>query len=357
MRLYQRYLTKEVSAAVVLVLCAFLALFGFFDFVAEVKGVGVEGYGLQQAATVVALRLPGRAYELMPLAVLIGTLYALSTLARHSEITVLRASGVSTLRLLANLMRVAISFAVLTFVLGEFVVPVAEQSALSVLAKSQGKSSVRTLKSGVWLKDGRTFINIQEVASDLTLDGVRIYDFDASAHLRAVIEAASGVVEVPGQWKLLGVVSTELAGTKAVVKKQDSMQWQSAISPNILSVLTVAPDKMSLFRLSAYIQHLVENHQKTQRYEIALWKKVVYPLAALVMVALALPFGYTHSRVSGVSFKIFAGVMIGVTFHMLNGLFSNLGVINSWSPALSAATPSALFLFVAAVMIWWVERR
>jgi len=75
------------------------------------------------------------------------------------------------------------------------------------------------------------------------------------------------------------------------------------------------------------------------------------------MVALALPFGYTHNRVSGVSLKIFSGVMIGVFFHMLNGLFSNLGAINSWSPVLSAIAPSVLFMLAAAGMIWWVERR
>ena len=80
-------------------------------------------------------------------------------------------------------------------------------------------------------------------------------------------------------------------------------------------------------------------------------------LAACLALALALPFGYTHNRVSGVSLKIFAGVMIGVFFHMLNGLFSNLGAINSWSPALSALAPSLLFLVAAAGMIWWVERR
>ena len=119
----------------------------------------------------------------------------------------------------------------------------------------------------------------------------------------------------------------------------------------------VAPDRMSLMKLSAYIKHLGENAQKTQRYDIALWKKLVYPLAALVMVALALPFGYTHNRVSGVSLKIFAGVMIGIFFHMLNGLFSSLGAINSWSPILSAFAPSVLFMIAAASMIWWVERR
>ena len=113
----------------------------------------------------------------------------------------------------------------------------------------------------------------------------------------------------------------------------------TALNPDILSVLMVSPERMSILHLSAYTRHLAENKQKTQRYDIALWKKLVYPLAALVMVALALPFGYTHNRVSGVSLKIFSGVMIGVFFHMLNGLFSNLGAINNWSPALSAIEP------------------
>jgi lipopolysaccharide export system permease protein len=114
---------------------------------------------------------------------------------------------------------------------------------------------------------------------------------------------------------------------------------------------------MSLIGLVNYTRHLSDNKQKTERYQIALWKKLVYPMAALVMVALALPFGYSHNRVGGVSLKIFAGVMLGILFYALNGLSSNLGAINSWSPLLSATAPSALFLLVAMGMLWWVERR
>ena len=101
----------------------------------------------------------------------------------------------------------------------------------------------------------------------------------------------------------------------------------------------------------------MDNQVKTQRYEIAMWKKLVYPLAALVMMALALPFAYLQDRMGAVSVKVFAGIMLGITFHMLNGLFSNLGIINSWPPFFSAITPSALFLMAAAGMLWWVERR
>ncbi len=357
MKIYRRYLAREVAGAILLVLGAFLALFGFFDMITEVKNVGQGSYQLQHAVAFVLLRMPGRVYELMPIAVLIGTLYALSTLARHSEITVLRASGMSTRNLLTGLFQVAIACALITFGIGEVVAPPAERAAQQLRLKEKGQAVGQDLRSGLWVKDERTFINVQTVLPDTRLRGIRIYDFDENARLRSVTDAAEGVYMPPASWRLNGVVQTVLHGERSEIVKKPDMEWQSALNPDILAVLMVAPERMSLPHLSSYIKHLAENNQKTQRYDIALWKKIVYPLAALVMVALALPFGYTHNRVSGVSLKIFSGVMIGVFFHMLNGLFSNLGAINSWSPALSAMSPSAMFMLAAVCMIWWVERR
>jgi lipopolysaccharide export system permease protein len=357
MKIYRRYLAREVSGAILLVLAAFLALFSFFDMIAEVKNVGHATYQLHHALAFVALRMPGRIYELMPIAVLIGTLYALSSLARHSEITVLRASGMSTRNLLTGLFQVAGLFALITFLIGEVVAPPAERAAQQLRLGEKGQTVGQDLRSGLWVKDERSFINVKVVLPDTRLRLVRIYDFDEGAKLRSVTDAAEGVYVPPASWRLSGVVQTVLHGERSEVVKMPDMEWHSALNPDILAVLMVAPERMSLLHLSAYVKHLSENNQKTQRYDIAIWKKVIYPLAALVMVALALPFGYTHNRVGGVSLKIFSGVMIGVFFHMLNGLFSNLGAINGWSPALSAIVPSALFMVVATVMIWWVERR
>jgi lipopolysaccharide export system permease protein len=357
MKIYRRYLAREVIGAILLVLAGFLALFGFFDMIGEVKNVGEGNYQLHHAIAFVLLRMPGRVYELMPIAVLIGTLYALSTLARHSEITVLRASGLSTGKLLLGLFQVALVFAALTFVIGELIVPPAERAAQQLRLKERGKTLGQSLRSGLWVKDDRNFINVKVVLPDTRLQGVRIYDFDSAGKLRSVTDAVEGAYLPPARWMLTGVVQTILHGERSEVVKMPDLEWQSALNPDILAVLMVAPERMSLLHLSSYVKHLEENSQKTQRYDIALWKKVIYPLAALVMIALALPFGYTHNRVSGVSLKIFSGVMIGVLFHMLNGLFSNLGAINSWSPVFSALAPSALFMLAAAGMIWWVERR
>lgn len=357
MKLYEKYIARELFASIGLVLFALLSLYGFFDLIESLKDVGWGNFGVGHAFAYVGLRLPGRIYELMPIAALIGALYALSSLARHSEITVLRASGMTTRQLLFLLFKVAGVFAVGALLLGETIVPSAERTAHDMRLKAISNVVAQEFRSGLWVKDGRSFVNIRSALPDATVESMRVYQFDEQNRLQYVMEARLGRFEAPGNWQLEGVVRTVLGSDRAWVEREDRMQWASALTPEIISVLMVAPERMSLVNLVTYLRHLWVNNQKTERYEIALWKKFFYPLAALVMVALALPFGYTHSRMGGVSLQIFGGVMVGVLFHMLNGLFSSLGIINSWPPLASAIAPSALFLLAALGMLWWVERR
>ena len=356
--IYQRYLFRETLTAIVLVLLAFVALFGFFDFIEELRGVGRGRYDLSVAIVSVLLAMPGLIYELIPVACLIGTLYALATLARHSEITVLRASGLSTGKLLLTLYRVAAVLAVATFLTGEVLVPLADRVGQQMKAEAMDKSFAQQgFVSGIWVKDGRSFINIRDAVSDRYLEQLRIYRFADNNALASVLEAkAAAFVDGKG-WLLSEVTETLLADESAKVERRETDFWQSTITPELLSVLMVAPERMSLYDLFGYTRHLEENRQTTGRYEIAIWKKIFYPLASLVMVTLALPFGYTHDRIGGVSLKIFGGVMLGIGFYALNGLFSNLGVINAWPPMMSAAAPAAIFLLAAMVLIWFAERR
>jgi len=357
LKVYERYLAYEIYGATLLVLAAFLALFGFFDLVHEMEDVGKGSYQLHHAMGYVALTLPGRAYEILPVAVLIGALYALTLLARHSEITVLRASGLATGSLLLTLAKIGAAFVALTFVLGEFVAPPAERAAQQLRLTAMSQLVAQEFRSGLWVKDGQSFINVREVLPDASLRGVRVYAFDETYHLRSVSEAEKGSFMPPDHWQLSQVVQTRFDGERAYVAQHDELIWQSALNPDMLSVLLVAPERMTLFSLYHYIEHLSENRQKTERYEIALWKKLIYPFATLVMMALALPFAYAQDRMSAVSVKVFSGVMLGILFHMLNGLFSHLGVINSWRPLFAAVTPSIMFLLAAGSLLWWVERR
>ncbi|HMM53833.1 MAG TPA: LPS export ABC transporter permease LptG [Candidatus Desulfobacillus sp.] len=357
MKVYQRHLAREIYAAVTLVLVAFLMLFAFFDFINELQSLGKGNYQLRFMALFVLLTLPGHVYELAPIAVLIGTLYALTVLARHSEITVLRASGLSTAAILSTLARTGLAFVLLTFIVGDFVAPPAERAAKQLRLEAMSQVVGQEFRSGLWVKDGSSFINVRTVLPDSRLEGVRIYEFDRDHALRSISEAKRGEYLPPNQWRLQEVAQTLFEKNRARVERLPEAVWQSAINPEILGVLLVMPERMSVASLYRYIRHLRDNQVNTQRYEIAMWKKLIYPLAALVMMALALPFAYLQDRMGAVSAKVFAGIMLGIGFHMLNGLFSNLGAINSWPPFFSALTPSVLFLLAAAGMLWWVERR
>lgn len=357
LKLYERHLAREIYASTALVLLAFLMLFAFFDLIHQLESIGKGDYRIQHALAYVALTLPGRLYELFPIGVLIGTLYALTLLARHSEITVLRAAGLSTRNLLVTLAKIGLAFAAMTLVVGELLAPPSERAAQQLRLKAMGSLVAQEFRSGLWVRDEHSFVNVREVLPDTTLQSVRVFEFDDRFQLLSISEADHGRYLGPGTWLLDGVVRTVFSGESARVERHVELTWKSALNPDLLAVLLVVPERMSLVNLYLFIRHLSGNQQKTERYDIAMWKKLIYPLAALVMMALALPFAYMQDRMGAISIRIFAGIMLGIGFHMLNGLFSSLGVINSWPPFFSAITPSVLFLLTATGMLWWVDRR
>jgi lipopolysaccharide export system permease protein len=353
----RRYLAGEIYKSTAFVLIAFLGLFAFFDLINELRDVGKAGYRIQHAFLFVGLSIPGHVYELFPIAVLIGTLYALSFLASNSEFTVMRTSGFSPYQAGLTLIRIGVVFVVLTVLVGEGVTPFAERAAQRLRLSALGSLVAQEFRSGLWVRAESRFVNVKEVRPDTTLVGVVMYEFDDRQRLRSISEAKEGRYTAEGNWKLTDITETRFLESGTKVIRLAERDWESVLTPEVLSVLMVDPQKMSAWNLFLYTRHLSLNKQRTERYEIALWKKLVYPFAAFVMMALALPFGYIHARHGGVGMKVFLGIMLGVVFHALNSLSSHLGVLQSWPPAASALVPSALFLGAAIIMMWWVERR
>lgn len=375
MRVIQRYFTSEITRSVFFALAAFLALFAFFEMMGQLEQVGRNGYKLQQAVFYVLMGLPGNVYELMPTAVLIGTIYTLSQLAARSEFTIMRVSSMSTGMAAKVLLRIGIGFAVLTIIFGELIAPKASEWAEKLKLQAQGASLSSQFRSGMWAKDvikdkgldgnvtGSRFINIQTVQPDGRIEGVKLYELDNDFHMARMVTAKSGIYQGDHQWRLDEVTQSDFSGGKdrqitepIKTVRMAQMTLVSEVTPEILSVLFADPDRMSAYDLLAYTKHLEANNQRTDRYEIAFWKKIVYPLSIFVMLALALPFAYLHFRAGGVSLKIFTGIMIGVCFQLINSLFSHLGLLNTWPAFITAALPSLLFMVLAAGALWWVER-
>jgi lipopolysaccharide export system permease protein len=393
MRILQRYFAVNIAQAVTFVLVAFLALIAFMDLTTELPSVGKGGYMIQHAFLYVLMLLPGHVYEVMPVAALIGTIYTMAQFAASSEFTIMRASSMSTQMAAWMLFRIGIVFVLVTFIFGELVTPRTAPLAEKLKLSAKGSTISQGFRSGMWTKDivhsdgmkgavtGSRFFNVRQFRADGHLLDVKLYEFDTSFRMRSLITAASATFEGNNTWRLVDVTETlftnsrelpaagaapEGAGfqsmfgqeTSAVsTRKLASMKLVSEITPKILSVSSADPERMSANELAVYTRHLSENKQETDRFKIAFWKKLIDPLAIFVLMALALPFAYLHTRSGGVSLKIFIGIMIGVSFILINTLFSHLGLLSTWPPFITAVAPSLLFLALALGALWWVERH
>jgi lipopolysaccharide export system permease protein len=367
MRTLRRLIHGEVLRSVGFVTLGFLSLFFFFDFVEEVQSVGrhaATGYTLAHALAYVSLMIPSHLYELMPIAVLIGTIFVMSRLAQSSEYTILRTSGLDPWRALKTLLLLGSAFAVLTFAIGDYVSPVADRTAQLLKSRYTGRITIG--QTGAWLKEkqdyGQYAVNVGELTPDGNLIGVRIFEFDNRGLLVSMMRADSATLEEADAWELHQVHRTDFplsgAGAGAIERAQmASLRWPNQISAEMVSAALLKPERMSTYDLFQYIGHLQKNAQTAQRYEIEFWKKVFYPLSCLVMVVLALPFAYLHFRSGSITSYVFGGVMAGISFFLLNNVFGYMGNLQDWQPWLTAALPGLIYSLVSLTAFGWLVLR
>ncbi len=371
MNILRRWMFREVATAVLTVTVAFLGLFFFFDFIDELGSIGKPSvldpsqvYQVRHALWYVALQIPGHVYELLPIAVLIGAIFVFARMAQGSEYTILRTSGLGPWRALRLLLVLGTSFAALTFVAGDHLSPAAGKAAQLLKAGFTGQTG--SGPTGAWLKERqgeRQFsVNVAGMSGGGDLQGIKIFEFDAQGRLLSRTLAASGRVTADGQWALEGAVRTAFtrsaSGAHGVVNSgAQALMWSSALTAEMVSVALLRPDRMSTADLYRYVVHLEANGQSAQRYEIEFWRKVFYPLSCLVMMVLALPFAYLHFRSGSIAGYVFTGVMVGISFFLLNNVFGYMGRLNDWQPWLAAASPSLIYSVASLTAFGWLVLR
>ncbi|MDB5891402.1 MAG: lptG [Polaromonas sp.] len=380
MKTIRRLIYGEVLVSIALVALGFLALFMFFDLVDELQYLGkssglagaTDTYQIKHALLYVTLLVPNHLYELLPISVLIGTIFVMSRLAQSSEYTILRTSGLDPWRALSLLLVLGGFFVVLSFAVGEYLAPASERTAQ--LLKGRYQSRITVGQTGAWLKEKQRYntyvANIKVLSSRSEMQGVRIFEFDNTGSMVSITQAPSATFGNDNSWILqrasrsefppaTGQGKTPAPNTSAQVTRGDfeTFRWPTDITEEMVSVALLRPDRMGTLDLFNYIQHLEANDQSAQRYEIEFWKKVFYPLSCLVMVILALPFAYLHFRSGGITAYVFAGVMIGISFFLLNNVFGYIGNLKNWQPWLAAAAPGMLYMAISLGAFGWLVIR
>ena len=379
MKTVRRLIYREALTAVAFVTLAFLALFFFFDFVDELQWLGKsitgkpeDSYQLVHILAYVVLVMPSHLYELLPITVLIGTIFVMARLAQSSEYTILRTSGLGPARALKTLLILGLGFVFFTFAVGDYLAPATDLQAQLLKSRYQGRITVG--QTGAWLKEKQRYgsyaVNVRALASDGGMRGIRIYEFDANGLLVSQTQAdhahfgdgefwlfdnaSRAEFQVPAS---AGAANAALPAPRVERALQNNYRWPTEITAEMVSVALLKPERMSTVDLFQYIQHLEVNGQATLRYEIEFWKKVFYPLSCLVMVVLALPFAYLHFRSGNITNYVFAGVMIGISFFLLNNVFGYIGNLNNWLPWVAAGVPGLLYSIASLAAFGWLVLR
>ena len=352
MNLVDRYIARHVISGTLVWLLALVILFSFISFVDDLDSIGKGDYSLLRSLEYMALSTPRRAFNLFPLAALIGALTGLGTLASSSELTVIRGAGVSVNRICGAVIGGALVLMAFAVFLGELVAPPAERLAESRRSVAIAEKLRTSARSGFWIRDGNSFINIRKVLPGNRMRDVQIYEFDTGQRLRVATRASRARYE-NGKWLLEGIVQSHLSDNLVRKERLNAASWDSLFDPELVTVVTVTPEALSIVGLMRYIEYLAKNGLNTSRYQLALWHKFVYPLATGVMIVLAIPMVLGRLKAAGLGQRIVVGVVLGIGFHVLNQASGQLGLVYGLSAAVSATVPTLLFAIAAA----WMMRR
>jgi len=334
MKILDLYIGGVLVRHFMVTILVLLGLFTFVSFINELGEIKEGQYGILQVLQYVLLKIPKNLYEIFPIAALIGAILGLSVLARDSELTAMRASGVSIRRIAFSVSKIGILLAIIVFLLGEVVSPYTET------------------RSGVWLRDDNTYVNIEEVLPDLTLLKVKIFEFDAQNRLRFLSVADKGEFsQDERRWLLNGLKRTMINPESSQADEVTAAYWSTSVSPQILAVFRIQPDQLPIWQLAKYINYLKSNKQETNQYELVYWSKLVKPFATIFMLILAIPFVFKSTRSGGLGRSLFLGIMVGLSFFILDKAFTFFVPLFNLMPIFGALFPTLTICLLSYIMM------
>jgi lipopolysaccharide export system permease protein len=346
-----RYIGSSVFMAILAVLGIILGLATLFAFIDEMGDVS-DTYTLADVLSYVLLTAPRRLYDMLPMAALIGCLIGLGSLASHSELTIMRAAGVSLGRIVWAVMKPMLLLMVVGLVIGEYVAPATEVTAQANRSLAQGSGDAQSAKHGLWHRQGDEFIHVNSVQPNGLLYGVTRYRFDDQRHILSSSFAKRAEFDTD-HWQLSDVTTTLFHEKNTEVVTTPVERWEVALSPQLLSTVVMAPESLSITGLWSYIHYLADQGLSNGRYWLAFWVKVLQPLvtAALVLMAISFIFGPLRSVTLGQ--RVFTGVLVGFVFRIAQDLLGPSSLVFGFSPLFAVLMPAG----VCALAGVWLLRR
>lgn len=343
------YVMRTVGGAMFLVMVVVLSLDVIFAFIAELEDTRND-YQTLQALWYVALTLPRRIYDYLPLGAFMGCLVGLGAMASSSELTVIRAAGVSLKRIVWSAMKPALVIVLLGVAIGEYVAPETERTAQSNKAIALGAGKNVAEAHGVWHREGNTFMHLNAVQPDGVLVGISLFRFDDERRLLESSFSERAVFK-GDYWTLENVAVTRLEDDRTLRETHQTLQWNTGLSPEVLSVLIVKPENLSMSGLFTYASYLGEQGLTAAQYWLAFWKKALMPLGTAVMVLVAISFVFGPLRSVTMGFRVFTGLLVGLLFKYMQDLLGPMSMVYGFNPLFAVLAPIVVNAVVGAVLM------
>ncbi len=341
------YIVREVIKGSLVTVLLLLTLFNLFTFSDELKDIGKGSYGLKEILLYLTLTSPRVFYELIPSAALLGSLFVVGAMANNREIIAMRSIGLSVFWVIRSIMLAGLILVLISLAVGELIAPTAERNAQLIRTRAQNEKVIMRLQYGMWLREGNDFINVRQVEEDGKLGDISIYHLNEEGRLEVMQHAEEARYLGQQQWRLENIRRSELAGRQILADSVDEQRWKTSIDPDLLNIVVVNSDNLSLYDLYMYINFLKENNQKSQTYQLAFWSRLINPLVTFVMLMVSAPFVIGIRRGVGTGGRMMIGILIGMSFNIIDKIAGHLGLVYGFNPMLMAVLPSTVVFFTA----------
>jgi lipopolysaccharide export system permease protein len=350
MSLLARYLMRTILGHTLMVMLVLLVLSGLYLFISEQNDIGVGTYTSSHALWFVALNLPKYAFDMLPIAALIASLLALGNLARSMELIVIRAAGISTMRIGLWVASAGLVLMLITGVLGEFISPPLEQYARQMKAYEKFRDYSMGNR-GAWAKDGNTIVSFTQQTAGATYGGVYIFKFDAQRRLHSVGRAESVSIDDDRKWQLSNYRESRIEDDWVVPSRSKTASLDTTLSADFLGLAAMDPDMLTGRDLRNYIAHLRDNGLDSRAYETGFWARIARTVAVAIIVVLAVPFAFGPMRSTGTGARTVVGILIGVAFFFLAKMIESGGEVFNAPPIVIAWVPTAVLALITTIAV------
>jgi lipopolysaccharide export system permease protein len=342
-----RYVMRTILTAVVLVMGVFLMLGGLWVLIDQLDDIGIGRYTAWSALGYTLLNLPQQAYELLPITVLIGTLLGLGSLARGSELTVVRATGVSVARLAGMTLMAAALLIGVELVLGEFLGPPLQQVAREQKAFSKLNNVSFGTGSGAWVRDGDLILNVAGQSGQRQFGGMQIFELSPQHQLLAVGHARRATAGSNRKWLLTDYAESRFSGDTVSSTPPAERIIESNVTAGFLGLAVQDPDQLTIGALWRLISYYRSNALDAREYVFAFWSRIARTVAVAFCALLAIPFALGPLRSTGSGTRMLLGLVLGIAFFLMQRLIESSTVVFALNPVLLAWLPAAVLAAVA----------